>query len=267
MNALGAPGRSRTVAEVHGMSSARCDDRSHLGKVCARRHDGARPQSLEQGTKRALHVIEIAVDVGVVELDRIQQQRIGIVVQELGALVEKRGVVLVALGDEPWAGSEPKIVREVAAGTAHHEARIAAGLVQHPRQQRARGRLAVRPDDDRAAPVAHEEAHECFGHRAVRNAGREHRLDLGVAARHGVADDHEIGPRLEILGAIALAIRNAEIGEQRAHRRIDGLVGARDVVPGGTQHAGERRHPDPRDGDQMDVARRRRNLRTRRRGR
>jgi len=267
VDAFGTPGRSRTVTKEHGLPPARFDDGSHLGKIGARRHDGARPHPLEQGAKRALHVIEVAVDVGVIEFDRVQQQRIGIVVEELGALVEEGRVVLVALGDEPRPGPEPEVVREVPAGTAYHETRVAAGLVQHPRQQRARGRLAVRSDDDGATTVAHEEPHERFGHRAVRNPGREHRLDLGIAARHRVADDHEIGSRLEILGAIALAIRNAEIGEERAHRRVDGLIGARHVVSDGAQHAGERRHSDPRDGDQMNVARRRRNLRTRRRGR
>ena len=49
---------------------------------------------------RLLDVLEVAEDVGVIELDRRHDRRARAVVEELGALVEEGGVVLVALDDE-----------------------------------------------------------------------------------------------------------------------------------------------------------------------
>src|SRR5439155_8610040 len=43
-----------------------------------------------------------------------------------------------------------------------------------------------------------------------------------------------------------------ELLEERAGRRVDVLVGARHAVPGGAQQAGERAHPHPAGGDQVD---------------
>jgi len=260
---LGTPRRARTVPEEHGLAAARRDDVPHLGEVGAGRENRGRTQSLDQRAERALHVVEIAIDVGVIELDRVQEKRVGIVVEELRSFVEERRVVLVALGDEPRSGAEAEVLRKVPAGAADHEARIAAGFVQHPREHGARRRLPVRPHDDRPFPRLHEEAHQRLGHRAVGDAGGEHPLDLRVAARHRVADDDEIGPRLQVLGAIAFPDGDPEVREHVAHRRIDRLVRARHIVAGGAQHAGERGHAHTRDRGQVDVPRRRRQLRTR----
>ena len=50
--------------------------------------------------KVALHRLFVLEDVGVVELHRGEDRDVGPVVEELGALVEEGGVVLVALDDE-----------------------------------------------------------------------------------------------------------------------------------------------------------------------
>ena len=45
-------------------------------------------------------MIEIPIDVSVIELDRGQDQRIRVVVEEFGGLIEEGGVVFVAFNDK-----------------------------------------------------------------------------------------------------------------------------------------------------------------------
>jgi hypothetical protein len=52
----------------------------------------------------ALHVRQVAEDIGVVELQIVEHGDMGRVVDELAALVEERAVVFVALNDERGAG-------------------------------------------------------------------------------------------------------------------------------------------------------------------
>ena len=78
-----------------------------------------------------------------VVLDRREDHRARAIVEKLGALVEKRGVVLVPLDHErvprPQAPGLPKIQRHA----ADQEGRITPGVDQQVRQQRGGGRLAV----------------------------------------------------------------------------------------------------------------------------
>src|SRR2546427_758482 len=60
--------------------------------------------------------------------------------------------------------------------------------------------------------------------------------------------NHEAEPRR----VVALEDGNAELLEQGAGRRVDVLVGARHAVAGGAPEPGERAHPDPAGGDQVD---------------
>ena len=59
-------------------------------------------------------MLQVAVDVGVVELDGGDEERVGVVVQELRTLVEERGIVLVALDDEPLAAADAEVPRKIA---------------------------------------------------------------------------------------------------------------------------------------------------------
>jgi len=63
------------------------------------------------------------------------------------------------------------------------------------------------------------------------------------------------GPVAEVLGAKSLADGDPQAGEQRADRRVDVLIRAGHLVAAQLQHAGERRHGNPADGDEMDALR------------
>ena len=63
-----------------------------------------------------------------------------------------------------------------------------------------------------------------FGQRAVADLAVEHLLELGVAARDGVADDHQVEVVGDVLRGVAVEHRDALGGQEVAHRRIDVLV-------------------------------------------
>jgi hypothetical protein len=80
-------------------------------------------------------------------------------------------------------------------------------------------------------------------------------LGLRVPGPADVADDHEIGPRIEVARIEARHEADAPALQRGAHRRIEGGVGAGDVVPGRLEQAGERAHAGARDGDEVNVHR------------
>ena len=68
-----------------------------------------------------LHRFEIGVDVGVVELNVREDQRVGKVVQKLRPLVEEGRVVFVAFEDEGARGTKLKAGAEVLRDAADQE--------------------------------------------------------------------------------------------------------------------------------------------------
>ena len=77
--------------------------------------------------------VEVGVNIGVVELDVVDDQRVRAVVQELRSLVEERGVVLIALDDELRPVAELEVLIEVERNAAHNHARIAPRRFEQPR--------------------------------------------------------------------------------------------------------------------------------------
>src|SRR5690606_13634432 len=95
-----------------------------------------------------------------------------LVVDELAALVEKRGVVLVALDDEPLTLGEPRAFSKVLRDPADQEAWLPPAVLENPGQQRRGRRLAMRARDHERAPALNEELAE------ERRQGRVRKLPL-----------------------------------------------------------------------------------------
>jgi hypothetical protein len=76
---------------------------------------------------------------------------------------------------------------------------------------------------------------------------------LGVAARHGIAHHHQIGPRLEMGGIEAHEGTDAGLLQERRHRRVEGAVRAPDLMAFILQKTGERRHASAANRDAVDV--------------
>ena len=123
----------------------------------------------------------------------------GQVVDELRALVEKRGVVFVALDHEMLRVVQARALAEILRDAADHVGGIEPGALQDPGEQRGRRRFSVRAGDDEVVFSAQEELLQRLRQREVVELAIEHRLDLRVAARDGVADDDEVRVRREVL--------------------------------------------------------------------
>jgi hypothetical protein len=72
-----------------------------------------RRQQPNQLREHRFHVFHVPIDVGMIELHRRQQHCLRAVVQELGAFVEERRVVLITLNDEELSAAEPVVPAEV----------------------------------------------------------------------------------------------------------------------------------------------------------
>ena len=151
------------------------------------------------------------------------------VMDELAALVEKGGVVFVALDDEPFAVGEARALAEIIRNAADQVARVEAVVLENPRQQRGRRGLAVGAGDDQRTLAANEELLEQFRQRAVGQLVVQHVLGFRVAARDGVADDDEVGLVRQVLLGVAGDHLDLAVRQERGHGRIDVLVGAGDL--------------------------------------
>ena len=145
-----------------------------------------------------LHRREVGEDVRVIELEVVDDGDFGQVMDELAALVEERRVVFVALDDEPFAVGEPRALAEIVRDAADEVARIQPVVLEHPRQQRGGGGLAVRAGDDDGAFAANEKLAQQIRQRTKPQLVVETEFRLRIAARNGVADDDEVGLVREI---------------------------------------------------------------------
>ena len=131
-----------------------------------------------------------------IKLDRIEQHRLGSVVQKLGALVKKGRVVLVALNRKVGAGPELIAPAKIPAQPADQKAGLESGPFQHPGQQRRGGGLAVRSGNHQGTLVGQEKLGQGLREGHIRNPGVEQSLDFRVGARHRIADHDQIGRRV-----------------------------------------------------------------------
>ena len=196
-----------------------------------------------------------AIDVGVIELDVVDDGDVGQVLQELRGLVEVGAVVLVAFDDERLALADAvagAVVAEIPRDAADEHRRIGAGRGQQPPGQRGGRGLAVRAGDHDRVRVPQPLIANRFRQRRVANAAIEHSLELRVAARNGIADHDQIERGVDVLGAIAFEHVNPLSGKKVAHRRIDVLIGAADVDATMLQQRRQRGHRRAADADQVN---------------
>src|SRR5579872_6754937 len=102
---------------------------------------------VHQSLERCLDRVKILVDVGVIELDRSENDGIGEIMQELRSLVEECGVVFVALEDEVVAIAEVKAGTEILGNASDQERRIEASGMENPGKHGGRGGLAMGSGD------------------------------------------------------------------------------------------------------------------------
>ena len=225
--------------------------------VGAEQQQAAPRHQVHQPPERERHGVEVGVDVGVVELDVVDDGDVGQVLEELRGLVEERAVVLVAFDHEVAPLPEPI-------------ARAAR------RRNCARCRRRARSDRARRASAASRSATSSWSCRACRrsrSSGRptgSARGSLPAASSSGSCDRAPLRARrcrarsrcrrrpdrvsaVMCSARVAAERRDAFGGEEVAHRRIDVLIGAAHVVALALEHRRQRRHRRAADANQMDA--------------
>src|SRR6185437_5374762 len=96
----------------------------------------------------------VRVDVGVVILEIVEDQRAWPVVDELRALVEEGRVVFVRLDHEEWRRPEARARPEVRRHAADQEAGLEPRVLEDPGEKRRSGGLAVRAGDGQYPAIA-----------------------------------------------------------------------------------------------------------------
>ena len=195
---------------------------------------------------------EVLEDVRVIEFQVVDDRDLGLVMDELAALVEEGGVVFVALDDEPFAVGEARALREIVRDAADEIARVQAVVLEDPGEQRGRRRFAMRARDHERAFAADEVFAQQFRQRAMAQLVIQHVFRLRIAARDGVADHDEVRLVRQVGLGIAIHHRQFLRGQERSHRLIHILVGPGHGEPFVEQRARGRRHGRAADAHEMD---------------
>ena len=257
-----APSRELQIArdpEIVAAESVGLHGTKRLGHHAAHRgafapaNDAPAPRhQIHQPPELQLDGGEVGVNIGVIEFERGDDQIVGAVVQKLRALVEKRGIVLVALDDELLAAAQSIALAEVFRHAADQEIGPAPRHLKDPSQQGSGGGFAVRAGHHQRIVSRQEKLLDRFGKRAIGNLVVEDELEFGIAARDGVADDHQVRPRREIRFGEPVFPANAQFFEQRGGGRVDARVRAAHAIAAFGQHPRQRRHGRAANADQVD---------------
>ena len=196
---------------------------------------------------------QVGKDVGVVELEIVEDRGARTVMHELGALVEERGVVLVGLEDEEGRGGRARRHAEIARNTADQEPGLESGALEDRREHRRSRRLAVRARHREYVLAGEHVLGEPLRSGDQRLPAIEDLFHQRVAARHDVPDDPEVGRERDLLRAEPVDDLDAERGELRAHRRVDPGVAAGDARAGRTGERSEPAHEGAADAENVKV--------------
>ncbi len=206
-------------------------------------------QMMELGLDRG----KIGEDVGVIELQIVQDRGARPVVDELAALVEEGRVVLVGLDHEEVRRRDARGHAEVLRHAADQEAGLVAGVLQDPRQHRGRRGLAMRAGHRQHPLAAQHMFAEPLRAGHIGQVAVQDRFHQRIAARDHVADHEQIRLQRQ-LGRIEALDQFDPLGlELRAHRRIDIGVAAGDAVTGLLGQHGKAAHEGAADTEDMNM--------------
>ena len=228
---------------------------AHDRRIPARDQDSVLRNEVDEARERELVRLLVAIDVGVIELDVVDDRRVRQVVPHLRTLVEVRGVVLVSLNDEIMRARKSIGRPEVLSDSADQEARIEPRRLEHPRQERCGRRLPVRARHRHRVMTPDELFFYGSGGRGVAKLLDQHRFQLRVPPRDRVADDDDVRLRRKILRLVPLAVGDPHLLEPRRHWRVYVLIRAGDRVTRGLQQPRQRSHGSTTNSNQVIVKR------------
>ena len=98
---------------------------------------------IDEAAERKLDRGEIIENIGMVELDIVDDDGFGEVVDEFAALIEEGGVVFVTFDNEPIAVGETGTLLQIVGDAANEVTRVAATVLEDPGEERGGGGFAV----------------------------------------------------------------------------------------------------------------------------
>src|SRR6476660_3065703 len=104
--------------------------------------------------ERGLNRFQAVENVGVIELDVIDDRDLRQVMNELASFVEKGSVVLVPFDNKPFTVGETGALAKVVWDAADQVAGVEPIVLEHPGKQRRGGGLAMGPGDDQGTFAA-----------------------------------------------------------------------------------------------------------------
>ena len=193
-------------ARLHAYPLHRCPAAArqhpfHAGLEAIRNDETVARNDPHQMMKLRLDGGQVGKDIGVVELEIVENRRARVVVDELGALVEEGGVVLVGLDHEESRCREPRRYAEVLGYAADEKSRLETAVLQQPGEHGGGGGLAVRAGHGQHPLVPQHVLVQPLRAGDIGQVAIEDRLHQRVAARDDVADDEQIGLEITCWGA------------------------------------------------------------------
>src|SRR6186713_2958195 len=196
---------------------------------------------------------QVFIDIGVIELEVVEDERLRAVVNELGTLVEERRVVLIGFDDEELPATQPGTDRKVSRNSADEETGIEPCMLENPAEHAGGGGLAVRASDSEHVNVSQYFARQPFRSRGVGNAAVEQCLDDRDTARHHVAYDHHVGAGHELPGFETRGELDTQRLQLRAHGWIDILVRPGDAMARSFRDGRDAAHERTADAENVNV--------------
>jgi len=149
-----------------------------------------------------------------------------------------------------------KTALEIVGVTADEQRRIPLRSVQQRCDEARGGRLAVGSGNHHRVLARDRESIEGVRKRQIRQALVDRGPRLGVVRPDCIPDHDQIRARVEhVLRPETRMHRDSPLFEHRAHRRVEGVVRARDSDSAGGEKSRQRSHPGAADRDEVNVPR------------
>ncbi len=197
--------------------------------------------------------LEVVEDIGVIELDIVHDRNFGEVVDELGALVEKGGVIFIAFKDVDFGIVKTSPLPEIAGDASDHKTGALSGGFKNPRKKRGGCRFPMRPCDDEIPLSAEDLIAKQFRQRNVVQLATHDLFDLGVPAALGVPDDKQVDVIAEVFRLVTVENFDAPTFKKGLHGVVDLSVRSSDLVAGVAKRSGDGSHRGSTNPHEIEV--------------
>ncbi len=207
---------------------------------------------------RTHHMVELFLDgldvfenIGVVVFKIVEDQGPRQVMDKLGTLVEKGGIVFVRLDHKKRLFAQPRGDRKVLGNPANQVTGCQPRLLQYPGHHGGGGGFAVGAGHrNHPTPLQHVIT-QPLGAGGVGQPPVQHVFHRRIAPGQGIADDHQIRCRVQLGRIITFDQLNTLLLQLGAHRGVDVGIGAGHPVPLGLGQQGQTAHKGAADSQEV----------------